>query len=80
MWDIADFMEEFYGYRPVGVFTLFNWERYKEENAIPEWDYPLDEYKHIAELDIKCVPVRFDDIYGGYEYRWCEVPDREEEM
>ena len=75
MIDIEDFMEEYYGYRPVEMLTLEEWEEYKESKGYEEWDYPLEEYKHIAENDIECEPVRFMDSYGGYEYRFCEVPE-----
>jgi len=77
MWDIEDFMEEYYDYRPTEMLTLEEWETYKEENGIEEWDYPLEEYGHLVENNLKCVPVRFSELYGGYNYRWCEIPERD---
>ena len=38
------------------------------------WNYPIDEIEHLIEIgDVHIVLVRFPDIYGGYEYRWCEL-------
>ncbi len=74
MIDIQDFIETYYGDRPTEMFTVEEFENYKEENGYEEWDYPLDEYKHIAENDINCEPVRFSEPYGGYDYRFCEIP------
>ena len=79
MLDIEDFMEEYYDYRPTEMLTLEEFTKWKEENGIEEWDYPLEEYKHISENDIICEPVRFADPYGGYEYRFCEVKEFEDE-
>ena len=38
------------------------------------WDYPITEIDHILENDIDVVLVRFPELYGGYEYRFCEIP------
>ena len=42
------------------------------------WDYPITEIEHIVENKIPVVLVRFPHIYGGYEYRFCEVPEQGE--
>lgn len=73
MVDITDFMETQYGYRPAKMLTVNEFNIWKEENGIEEWDYPLDEYKHIAENDINAVPVRFASTELEYDYRFCEV-------
>lgn len=72
MWDIEDFMEDYYGYRPAKMITLEEFEEWKKDNDYEEWDYPLEEYEHIAENEIKCVPVRFNGM--SYDYRFCEIP------
>lgn len=75
MWDVDDFMEEYYGYRPTEMITLEEFEEFKDENGYEEWDYPLDEYEHIAENKVKCEAVRFSEAFpGGYDYRFCEIP------
>ena len=80
MIDVKDFIETYYGeFRPVeNDITLFDFEEWKRENDVVEWDYPLDEYDHIAELHneygTNFCPVRFVNISGGYDYRFCEVP------
>lgn len=61
------------------LVTLEEFENWKEKNEIEEWDYPLEEYEHITdlhkELDTEFEAVRFKGgTYGGYEYRFCEVP------
>lgn len=37
------------------------------------WDYPITEIEHIVENCIPVVLVRFPEMYGGYDYRFCEV-------
>ena len=75
MLDINDFIEKYYNDRPIEMMTLKEFEEYKEKNGYEEWDYPLEEYEHIAENEIKCKPVRFSGQYIGYEYRFCEIPN-----
>jgi len=74
MIDIDDFMQEYYDTAPPHMFSVEEFTEWKENNGIQEWDYPLEEYKHIAENNIECVSVRFLDNMGGEEYRWCEIP------
>lgn len=75
MTDIEDFMEIYYSFRPAKMLTVEEFSQWKEENNINEWDYPLEEYKHIAENDLECLPVRFSSDNGGYDYRFCELPE-----
>ena len=75
MTDIKDFVETYYGFRPGKMLTVEEFSQWKEENNINEWDYPLEEYKHIAENDLECLPVRFGSDNGGYDYRFCELPE-----
>ena len=75
MWDIEDFMEDYYGYRPAEMITLEEFEEWKKDNDCKERDYSLYEYEHIAENGIECEPVRFSELYGGYDYRFCEIPE-----
>ena len=75
MLDVGEFLETYYDIDTENLITLEKFENIKEANGIKEWDYPLDEYKHIAELDLNCVPVRFDNGGAYYEYRFCEVPE-----
>ena len=76
MLDVKDFIKKYYGV-DAHVYTLEEFEIWKIDNDhVDHWDYPLEEYKHIAENDIDCVPVRFK-IRGDnwdFEYRFCEVP------
>lgn len=46
-----------------------------EEMELGLWNYPLTEIDHIIENDLKVVLVRFPEMYGGYEYRFCEVQE-----
>ena len=76
MTDIQDFMEAYYGFKPEKMLTVEEFSIWKEENNIAEWDYPLDEYEHIAEHNIKCMPVRFSiSNSNDYNYRFCELPE-----
>lgn len=70
MWNIEDFIKEYYGMEVGHDLTLDEFESWKEENEIEEWDYPLDEEDHINELDLECEKVMFADG----EWRWCELP------
>lgn len=38
------------------------------------WNYPLTEIEYLIENRIPVVLVRFPAEYGGYDYRFCEVP------
>lgn len=81
MVDIQDFMENFYGYKPVDMWTVDKFNDWKEENNHEnDWDYPLEEFDVITdnkrELGIKYQAVRFSDGFGGYDYRYCEIPNQ----
>ena len=55
-------------------FMLLHLDLIREKYGLNNlWDYPLNEIEHIIENNIPVVLVRFLDLYGGYEYRWCEV-------
>lgn len=53
-------------------FPLSDLPKYLGEFEL--WDYPITEIDHILENDIDVVLVRFPELYGGYEYRFCEIP------
>ena len=72
MIDIDVFLRKYYGYDSFSMMTVAEFEEWKEDNDYEEWDYPLEEYEHIAENEIKCVPVRFKGM--PYDYRFCEIP------
>lgn len=72
MVDINVFLKKYYGYDSFSMMTVAEFEEWKEDNDYEEWDYPLEEYEHIAENEIKCVPVRFNGM--SYDYRFCEIP------
>ena len=59
------------------IETLEEFEEFLQElyeiNNISIWNFPINEVKHIIENELTVVLVRFQDIYGGYEYRWCEI-------
>ena len=74
MLDIKDFVSGYYN-KSVDNMTLSEFESWKEKNNINEWDYPLEEYRHIASMaDIEVQPVRFKTDDHGYDYRFCEIP------
>ena len=73
-WDSADFLEEYADYRPCEDVELEKFEEILEENDVCLWNYPLTEIDHIIENNIDVVLVRFPEMYGGYEYRFCEIP------
>jgi hypothetical protein len=58
--------------KALALIAQKEFEEWKEDNDYEEWDYPLEEYEHIAENEIKCVPVRFNGM--SYDYRFCEIP------
>ena len=76
MLDINEFLEIYYDISGQDMMTLQDFEDLKEEKEIEEWDYPLEEYRHISDENIDAVPVRFLGNYGGYEYRFCEVTEK----
>ena len=79
--DIQDYVETYIGEsRPVKMFTLAEWGDYCMNKELPNiWDYPLSEKSHIDQIHeedgTEHVLVRFADKYGGYEYRYVEVPE-----
>ena len=56
------------------MITVSEWEDFKDENGIPEWDYPLEEDDVIKDGDTPCRLVMFMGEHGGTEYRYCEIP------
>lgn len=78
-WDSADFLEIYVGYRPCEDVELEKFEEILKENEVCLWNYPLTEIDHIIENNIDVVLVRFPEMYGGYEYRFCEISDEYEE-
>jgi hypothetical protein len=74
VWDAQDYVEEVTGDRPCWA-SLPEMEAYFERNEINLWNYPLDEVEHIMENGLRVCLVRFADNYGGFEYRWCELPE-----
>lgn len=74
-YDSADYVEMVTESRPVEDVTLED----LEEMELELWNYPLTEIDHIIENDLKVVLVRFPELYGGYEYRFCEIQSDEEE-
>lgn len=80
MLEVKDFIETYYPDKSVleNDATLEDFENWKEENNITEWDYPLEEYCHIAKIHeedgTEYEPVCFLNSYGGCDYRFCEVP------
>lgn len=80
MLDVNEFIEIYYEDYDADyeLMSLEEFQEFKKNNGIEEWDYPLEEYEHLAENGIKAVPVRFADYYGGYDYRFCEVTEEME--
>ena len=77
---IDDFIETFYGDAvEFADMTVKAFQEFKKEKGIEEWDYPLEEFEHIAEIKKESgtnfEPVMFIDIEGGYDCRFCEVPE-----
>ena len=68
-YDSSDYVEMITGNLPIENPTLNELENMQ----IDKWNYPLTEINHIIENDLKVVLVRFPEIYGGYEYRFCEI-------
>ena len=73
MIDVNDFLQRYYDINEQKMLTVEDFEKLKQEKGIEEWDYPLEEYEHLAENGIKAVPVRFWNPFGIYDYRFCEV-------
>ena len=76
MIDVNEFLQTYYDINEQKMLTLEAFEDLKKENGIEEWDYPLEEYEHLVENGIKAVPVRFWNVYGDYDYRFCEIGRR----
>jgi hypothetical protein len=72
VWDVKDYVEEVTGSRPCYT-TISAMEKYFEDNEICLWNYPINEVEHIIENGLSVCLVRFENLYGGYEYRWCEL-------
>ena len=74
VWDVQDYVEEVTGDRP--CYTSLD-EMGKDfyEKDICLWNYPICEVEHIIENRLKVCLVRFQEMSGGYEYRWCELKD-----
>lgn len=60
-------------YRPTNKLTLEELEKMQ----LDKWNYPLTEVEHIVENQIPVVLVRFPEMYGGYEYRFCEIDENQ---
>lgn len=81
--DVIDWIEDISGYRlSTNLITLEELDELTETNEqIKEargmfFDYPLSETTYItenADMFDGIQLVRFSNLYGGYEYRWCEV-------
>lgn len=68
VWDIEDYLEKIeYSRKNISL------DEFEELNT-GFWTYPLNEVEYILENKISVVLVKFSEIYGGYEYRWCELP------
>ena len=65
-------MEIITGDRP-DYTTLDEMEKDFEEKDICLWNYPICEADFIVEEGFNVCLVRFTTLYGGYEYRWCEL-------
>lgn len=76
--DVKDYVEKIIGNRPCYT-TLEEMERDFEENDVCLWNYPICEVEHIIQNELKVCLVRFTTLYGGYEYRWCEMENFQEE-
>jgi hypothetical protein len=81
---ITNNLEEIYGVIELPSYseieTLEELENFLQElyeiNDISIWNYPINEVDVIIENEISVVLVRFKDLCGGYEYRWCELPEQ----
>ena len=74
VWDVQDYVEEITGNRPCYT-TLNEMEEDFENNDICLWNYPICEVDVIIEGELNVCLVRFEKLYGGYEYRWCELEE-----
>lgn len=72
--DSDEYVELITDYRPAYKPTLEELEKMQ----LDKWNYPLMEIEHIAENEIPVVLVRFPEMYGGYEYRFCEIEENME--
>ena len=75
VWDVQDYVEEVTGNRPYYT-SLDEMEKDFQERDICLWNYPIDEIEHIIENELNVCLVRFEELYGGYEYRWCELKEK----
>lgn len=73
--DVQDYVENVTGERPCYT-TLEEMEEDFEEKEICLWNYPISEADYIVEEGLKVCLVRFEALYGDYEYRWCELPEQ----
>lgn len=73
-WEVEEYLEQYIKYRPCGQISLKKFEKILEEYEVNLWNYPLTEIDHIIENNIDVILVRFPEFYGGYEYRFCEIP------
>lgn len=71
--DSDEYVELITEYRPTNKPTL---EELKKMQ-LDKWNYPLTEVEHIVENQIPVVLVRFPEMYGGYEYRFCEIDENQ---
>lgn len=72
--DSVEYIETVTGYRPAEEVTLEQLEKMFEEKNLSYWNYPLNEIEHIIENNLNVVLVRFPEVYGGFDYRFCEIP------
>lgn len=72
VWDVQDYVEEITGSKP-HYTSLNDMEKDFEEKDICLWNYPICEVEHIIQNKLKVCLVKFETLYGGYEYRWCEL-------
>ena len=77
-WSSADYLEKYTGYRPCDDISLVEFEKVLEENEVCLWNYPLTEIEYLLENNINVILVRFPDMNGEYEYRFCEIPTEDE--
>lgn len=71
VWEVADYVEHITDDRPC-YNDLKSMEADFQTKGLDLWNYPLNEIEHIIENELKVCLVRFENMYGGYEYRWCE--------
>ena len=72
VWDVQDYVELITGSKPCYT-SLEEMEKDFKEKNICLWNYPICEVEHIIQNELKVCLVRFEELHGGYEYRWCEM-------